>query len=846
MPDPVRPAFATFFTRLLLSRPNHPNRLNALARETPQSAAPRGTAGAETPQSRKTRRPRTRSRFTATTLGATMVAATLTGSGIVGGPTPSAHAATPQRQASGWITYWDSNGVPEVAANADLFTDVSEFQFSATGATTIVPSSTASAAQLTSAVATIRQRGVPVTITVTDGTGQGGMSSIMSNPTTRVQHEQALLALAQKYGANGIDLDYENMAFNTTSALVNPTRAGFDALVHELAVALHKRGMMLAVDVVSKTSEPGTSMAQQVYDYPTLGKWADRFRIMTYDQHYAGSAYPGGPISGIPWVQSILSFATTVVPASKIFMGVPLYGYDWSSAGGRATGVTFTRVKQLVQQYHATPQWSSQDGEPYFTYTDAGGAKHTVWYNDAKAVQARLPLVGKYGLGGVAFWSFGSEDPGVWQVMRTFMYGPNPFGNIENARLWPGGVRVSGWAIDPNSTAPINVDLYVDGKMAGRIPASTDRPDVGNVYYFYGTQHGYDGVIPVPAGRHQICAYGINVGAGTANPQLGCLTVYVPTNNPQGNLEVATGKYGVLSVGGWALDPDTAGPVAVHFYVDGRWAGMTTAAGDRADIANAFPGWGPAHGFSASMNVAGGTHTVCAYAINTGLGTTNPRLGCFTLSVTSGNPFGNFEGLTVGAGTLTASGWTIDPNDPAPINVAVYVDGKLATEATANTSRPDVGAAYPTYGANHGFTVSANASAGQHQVCVYALNAGPGDANPSLGCRTVVVPTANPMGHLDAATGGSGQVTASGWTLDPNTPAPIDVAIYIDGHVATQAQANLLRPDIAVAFPGYGANHGFSVHVAATPGPHQLCAFGLNTGAGDANTYLGCAAVTVS
>ncbi|HEX7104728.1 MAG TPA: glycosyl hydrolase family 18 protein, partial [Acidothermaceae bacterium] len=406
---------------------------------------------------------------------------------------PAAHAATPTRQASGWMTYYDAGGRATVANNADLFSDVSAFWFHAASATSIVPSGSTPDTELRSSIAAVRARGVPVTITVTDGTGSGVMASILSNPTTRVQHENALLALAVKYGASGIDLDYENMAFfaNANTALAAPTRAGFNALVHELSVALHARGMMLAVDVLTKTSEPGASAAQQVYDYPTIGKWADRVRIMTYDQHYKGSAYPGGAVSGISWVQNILNFAVTVIPPSKIFMGVPLYGYDWANNGKPAAALSFTQANNLRIKYNAARQWSAQDGAPHFNYTDSAGVQHSVWYNDAQALQARLPLVGKYGLGGVAFWSFGNEDPGIWQVMRTFMYGPNPFGNVENSFLWPGGVRVTGWAIDPNTTAGINVDIYVDGKFAARTSAANDRPDVGNLYFAYGTTHGF-------------------------------------------------------------------------------------------------------------------------------------------------------------------------------------------------------------------------------------------------------------------------------------------------------------------------------------------------------------------
>ena len=151
---------------------------------------------------------------------------------------------------------------------------------------------------------------------------------------------------------------------------------------------------------------------------------------------------------------------------------------------------------------------------------------------------------------------------------------------------------MTGWSIDPNSTAPINVDLYVDGKFVTRTLAGVDRPDVGNIYFAYGTTHGFDTTVDLPAGQHQICAYGINVGAGTTNPKLGCIGATVPTNNPIGSLNTASGKAGVLTVQGWTIDPDTAAPLTVAVYVDGKLTGETTANVSRPDVAKRLPGVG--------------------------------------------------------------------------------------------------------------------------------------------------------------------------------------------------------------------------------------------------------------
>ena len=100
---------------------------------------------------------------------------------------------------------------------------------------------------------------------------------------------------------------------------------------------------------------------------------------------------------------------------------------------------------------------------------------------------------------------------------------------------------------------------------------------------------------------------------------------------------------------GWAIDPDSTGPVQVHVYVDYTFAGLTTANGSRGDVAGAYPGWGPGHGFALAVPAGPGTHWVCAYAINVATGTENTGLGCRWVSP---QPIGSIDGATSRPGTM--------------------------------------------------------------------------------------------------------------------------------------------------------------------------------------------------
>ena len=144
-------------------------------------------------------------------------------------------------------------------------------------------------------------------------------------------------------------------------------------------------------------------------------------------------------------------------------------------------------------------------------------------------------------------------------------------------------------------------------------------------------------------------------------------------------------------------------------------------------------------------------------------------------------------------------------------------------------------------GAAHGFSWSSTVAYGSHQVCVYAIDSA-GGPNPSLGCRTVSVSNAVPIGNVDAVSASGNALRVSGWALDPDTSDSIPVHVYVDGKAVRAVTANGNRPDVDRAY-GKGAAHGYDVTVPAAVGSHQVCVYAINTPAGT-NPQLACRTVT--
>lgn len=205
---------------------------------------------------------------------------------------------------------------------------------------------------------------------------------------------------------------------------------------------------------------------------------------------------------------------------------------------------------------------------------------------------------------------------------------------------------------------------------------------------------------------------------------------------PVGWLDAATSpSVDLISVRGWALDPDTTASIRVHVYVDGKYTAALPAAGARADVGRIYRR-GDNHGFNGTVKARGGTHQVCVWAIDLA-GGSNPRIGCKTVTVINHAPVGYLDGVSSSEGRILTRGWALDPDTTSPINVHIYVDGRATQSVTANTARPDVGRKYGK-GDNHGFNTTVSAVAGRHHVCVYAIDT-TGGSNPSIGCKDVTL-----------------------------------------------------------------------------------------------------------
>jgi spore germination protein YaaH len=230
------------------------------------------------------------------------------------------------------------------------------------------------------------------------------LASIIADETKRTKQINDILAIAGDY--DGISLNYEN--------LDEDDKDNYTTFVKELAEKLHAEDKTLAIHLHAKTSEPGTWNGPMSQDWEELGKVCDKLKIMAYDYHWSTSE--AGAIAPPDWVEEVIQHALELIPKEKIYLGIPLYGYDWIDEVGE--GVTYTEAITLSELNSATVLVDTETTSPYFTYTDSENNNHEVWFENSGSTKKKIDLAKQYELGGIDYWRLGGEDSTMWKELE--------------------------------------------------------------------------------------------------------------------------------------------------------------------------------------------------------------------------------------------------------------------------------------------------------------------------------------------------------------------------------------------------------------------------------------------
>lgn len=158
-------------------------------------------------------------------------------------------------------------------------------------------------AKLQSLVSAAHANGVKVLVSVGGGGGGDGFHGIVASSANRINFANNMLAFANQYNLDGIDIDWEYPADGTEAN-------NFVLMMQQLSTTMHNNGKLCTIAVIGLY---GTSILNGVFDA------VDYLTIMAYDDNdYEHSTYNLA-------VQCMNYWRGRGVPAAKAILGVPFY-----------------------------------------------------------------------------------------------------------------------------------------------------------------------------------------------------------------------------------------------------------------------------------------------------------------------------------------------------------------------------------------------------------------------------------------------------------------------------------------------------------------------------------------
>lgn len=253
-------------------------------------------------------------------------------------------------------------------------------------------------------------------MTITNTIEGGGFSGDITNAIfNNKEIEDALIAniieILEAKNYYGLVVDFE---------YIRPAdKENYTQFLTKLTNALHPLGFIVFSALAPKIKANQQGTLYEAHDYDAIGKIVDRVIIMTYEWGYLY----GPPLAVAPLnsVKEVLDYAVTAIPAEKILMGVPNYGYDWTLPfvqGTAARVVTNVGAVNLARQVGSNIEFNQTSQAPFFNYYK-DNAQHVVWFEDARSIDSKLRLVNEYSLAGVSYWELNNFFPQNWLVQDS-------------------------------------------------------------------------------------------------------------------------------------------------------------------------------------------------------------------------------------------------------------------------------------------------------------------------------------------------------------------------------------------------------------------------------------------
>lgn len=233
--------------------------------------------------------------------------------------------------------------------------------------------------------------------------------------------------LVKSRGIDGVNIDFEY--------------TGDPGIEYRLKFTEYVRRMNSAMKVAVPSSRVTVSVYAsamkdpKIYDIASIAQHSDGIFMMAYDFAVAGSAnaIPTAPLYGYKegkyWydVSTAVEDFLAVMPAEKLILGVPWYGYNYSvnapkvkaptqKALGRGFAQTYALAQNDVSEnmpgiYEYATGWDEHGQVGWKAYyVAANDTWRMVFIDDVKSLGKKFEFAKQKNLGGIGMWALGFDD----------------------------------------------------------------------------------------------------------------------------------------------------------------------------------------------------------------------------------------------------------------------------------------------------------------------------------------------------------------------------------------------------------------------------------------------------
>jgi hypothetical protein len=308
---------------------------------------------------------------------------------------------------------------------------------------------------------------------------QATLNALTSSPSAPSTLASSLVGLLEAKNLDGVNFDFEGTG--------SQDQSGLDRLVSQVSTTL--KGVDPGWQVTMDTYASAAGDPSGFYDIAGLADSVDAFFVMAYDMDDPSVPSPTAALTGPGFTDlAALEQYTAVVPSSKVILGVPYYGYDWTTTGpaqgdpatGPATPMSYS---QIAAGNHAV-YWDASTQTPWTSY-QVGTQWHQTWFDDATSLALKAQLADKFDIAGLGVWALGMDGDAPSMIAALLgdspvvkNYKPAPT-ETPNASPGPSSPGQTGSPTPTSTSKPSTPNSFGQGS-SGSTTTTTTVPGAGN------------------------------------------------------------------------------------------------------------------------------------------------------------------------------------------------------------------------------------------------------------------------------------------------------------------------------------------------------------------------------